>query len=72
MYATYTLWLGGIGLVLKSVSHFYFNRMLAAELVTALVLVAAAAFVSLTGHFGSQLAYIEGVGVQGKYLEQHK
>lgn len=71
-YAAYTLWLSGIGLVLKLVSHFYFNRKLATELMTALVIVASATFVSLTGHYGSQLAYVEGVGSQGRYLEPHE
>ncbi|WP_114780607.1 DUF2231 domain-containing protein [Botryobacter ruber] len=70
-FASYTLWISGIAVVGKAVSHFFFNRKRVAEVVIALFVVAAATFVSLAGHYGSQLAYIEGVGAQGRYLEQH-
>lgn len=43
------------------------NRIAAA--VIALVLLSSAYFVARTGHYGSQLAYIEGIGPQGKFLE---
>lgn len=71
-YASYTLWLSAIAVVVKSVSHFYFKRRRMAELVTVIVVVAAATFVSLAGHYGSQLAYVEGIGAQGRFLEQHE
>ncbi|MBF9252170.1 hypothetical protein I2I11_02580 [Pontibacter sp. 172403-2] len=71
-YATYTLWLSGIAVLIKAISHFYFKRRLMAEIVTVVVVVASATFVSLAGHYGSQLAYVEGIGAQGRFIEQHE
>lgn len=69
MYATWTLWLGGIAVLLKLISHFALHRKLWSEGVVAAVLLASAYTVSMAGHHGSQLVFIEGVGPQGKYLE---
>ena len=68
-YATWTLWLSGIAAVLKIVSHFLFKSVAWAEGITVAVLLASAYTVSVAGHCGSQLVYIEGVGPEGKYLE---
>ncbi|ARS38144.1 hypothetical protein CA264_21610 (plasmid) [Pontibacter actiniarum] len=67
--ATWTLWLSGGAIVLKAGSHFLLHRKRWAEGVVALVLLGAAVTVSMAGHLGSQLAFIEGVGPQGQYLE---
>lgn len=69
MYATWTLWLSGIAVLLKAGSHFFMKRAVWAEVVAVLVLLASAYTVSVAGHHGSQLVFIEDVGPQGKYLE---
>lgn len=68
-YASWTLWLSGIAILLKVGSHFFLNRAVWAEGVVVLVLLASTYAVSIAGHYGSQLVYIEGVGPQGDYLE---
>ena len=68
-YATWTLWLSGIAILLKVGSHFFLNRKRWAEGVVALVLLGSAITVSMAGHYGSQLVFIEGIGPQGEYLE---
>jgi len=69
MFAMWTLWLSGIAVLLKAVSHFFLKRVRWAEAIVAIVLLASAYTVSMAGHHGSQLVFIEGVGPQGKYLE---
>lgn len=69
MYATWTLWLSGVAVLLKVGSHFLLHRKVWSEGVVALVLLAVTYTVSMAGHLGSQLAYIEGVGLQGQYLK---
>ena len=69
LYADYTVWLSGIGVLLKIASHFILNRKIWAELVVAIVLAGAAYSVAVAAHHGAQLVHIEGVGPQGKYLE---
>lgn len=68
LFATITEWLSGIGLVLKVISHFFLRLQLWMEIVVLAVLLGTAVSVSLAGHEGAQLAYIEGVGPQGHYL----
>ncbi len=68
-YAMWTLWLSGIAVLLKAASHFFLKRVMWAEGVVAIVLIASAYTVSMAGHHGAQLVFIEGVGPQGKYLE---
>ena len=72
MYATWTLWLSGIAILLKVGSHFLLHRKMWAEGVVALVLLAVTYAVSMAGHLGSQLAYIEGVGPQGQHLKSER
>lgn len=71
LYADWTVWLSGIGVVLKGISHFFLHRRIWAEMVVALVLLGAAYSVAMAGHHGAQLVHIKGVGPQGKYLEMH-
>ena len=68
-YASWTLWLSGIAVLLKVGSHFFLDRAVWAEGVVVLVLLASTYTVSIAGHYGSQLVYVEGVGPQGDYLE---
>ncbi len=68
-FASYTTWFSGIALLMKVASHFLLKRKLWAEVVVAVVLIAAAYSVSTAGHYGAQLIHIEGIGAQGKFLE---
>ena len=52
-YASWTLWLSGIAVLLKVGSHFFLNRAVWAEGVVVLVLLASTYTVSIAGHYGS-------------------
>ena len=69
LFADYTIWLSGIGLLLKTVSLFLLKDKLWLEIIIALLLAGAAYSVSQAGHYGATLAHIHGVGVQGKFIE---
>lgn len=69
MYAMWTLWLSGIAVLFKGGSHFLLKRAIWAEIIVALDLLGSAYTVSMAGHHGNQLVFIEGIGPQGKYLE---
>ena len=68
-YASWTLWLSGIAVLLKLGSHFFLQRAVWAEGIVVVVLLASTYTVSIAGHYGSQLVHVEGVGPQGDYLE---
>ena len=72
MYADWTLWLSGIAILLKVGSHFFLKRKIWAEGLVALVLLGSGFTVSMAGHHGSQLVFIENVGPQGNHLESGK
>ncbi len=69
LYADYTLWLSGIGLLLKSISLFLLKDKLWLEIAITLLLVGAAYSVIQTGHYGATLIHIHGVGAQGTFIE---
>ncbi len=69
--ALWTLWLSGIALLLKAVSQFFLKQNRWMEILVFLVITGSVVTVSLTGHLGSQLVFIEEVGPGGNYLEQH-
>ena len=69
-YAEITVYLSIIVAFLKILTMF-FERKLIFELVIAVLMLGVAGAVSFAGHYGSQLVHIEGVGPQGKYLEEH-
>ena len=70
-FALYTIWLSGIGLLLKAASLFLFKDKLWFEIIIALLLTGAAYSVSQAGHYGATLAHIHGVGIQGNFIESH-
>lgn len=72
MYADWTLWLSGVAILLKAGSHFFLKRKIWAEGLVALVLLGSAFTVSMAGHHGSQLVFIENVGPQGNHLKSGK
>jgi uncharacterized membrane protein len=70
-YAYYTIYLSGLGLLAQLLSLFLFKGKRWSIAVAAVILIGAGYAVSMAGHYGAQLVHIEGVGPQGKYLEQH-
>ena len=71
-YAFYTLYLGGGALLLKVISYFFLDNNRIAEILVLLLLLAGTYTVAYSGHLGSQMVYIEGIGPKGKHLEEHK
>ena len=74
--ALYTWWFALVAWIAKIISHFFFQRKLWIESIVTLLLIGAAISVSITGHHGAKLVYMQGIGPMGKYLEsyhpQHK
>ncbi|MFW5831145.1 MAG: DUF2231 domain-containing protein [Prolixibacteraceae bacterium] len=70
-YASVTTWLAGIALFFKLISHFWMKRRMWSEIMIFLIITGSVITVSLAGHLGTQMAYIENVGPQGNYLEQN-
>lgn len=68
-YADFTVWVSGIALLLKIVSHFFLQRKWWMETLVVLALAGAVFSVSKAGHYGATLVHLHGVGPQGKYLE---
>ncbi|MGB7843342.1 MAG: DUF2231 domain-containing protein [Salinimicrobium sp.] len=71
-YAYYTLYLGGGALLLKVISYFLIDNNRIAEIIVLLLLLAGSYTVAYSGHLGSQMVYIEGIGPQGKHLEEQE
>ena len=71
-YAYYTLYFGGGALLLKMISYFLLDNNRIAEILVLLLLLAGTYTVSYSGHLGSQMVYIEGIGPQGDHLEEHE
>ena len=67
-YAFYTVWLSGLTFLLQGLGLFYklHQRSFAALVFVSALL--SAVFVSIAGHQGAKLVYVEGVGPQGKHL----
>ncbi len=70
--ASLTWWFSLIALLIKIPSHFYFKRKWWIEGLVALLLIASAVTVSIAGHHGAMLVYMQGIGPQGKYLDEYK
>ncbi len=71
LYAGYTKWLSLAAVVLKGLSHFIIKRKLWGEILVLIIMLGAAYSVSQAGHYGAALTHLHGIGVQGKYLENH-
>ena len=69
LYADWTIYLAGTALLAQLLNQFLFKGKRWSVAVVAFLLVGAAYVVSMAGHYGAQLVYLEGVGPQGKYLE---
>ncbi len=69
-FAEMTLTLSGAATLAGFSTVFKKYRKKAVELIALALILLAVISVSLTGHFGGILAYVYGVGTEGKYLEQ--
>ena len=70
-FAGYTLWLSGITLLLRGIGEFFKIQRRAYEILVLGFAVAAAGVLSVAGHRGAQLVYVEGVGPQGHLVSKH-
>lgn len=64
-YAAYTLWVSGLTFLLRGIGQYYRIHRRTYESLVLGSAVAAAIFLSLTGHRGAQLVYVAGVGPRG-------
>ena len=67
-WAYRTVYLTGAALIVQLVAQFKW-KMRWMKIVVFVVVLLAGVSVSITGHYGAQLVHIEGVGPQGKFLE---
>jgi uncharacterized membrane protein len=67
-FAGYTLWLSGITLLLAGIGKFFKIERRAYEILVLVSAVATAGVLSVAGHRGAQLVYVEGVGPQGRLV----
>ncbi|MCA8833319.1 DUF2231 domain-containing protein [Hymenobacter pini] len=70
-FAGYTLWLSGITLLLAGIGTFFKIERRAYEALVLVSAVATAGVLSVAGHRGAQLVYVEGVGPQGRLLDKN-
>ena len=70
-FAGYTLWLSGITLLLRGIGQFFKIQRRAYEILVLGFALAAAGVLSVAGHRGAQLVYVEGVGPQGHLVAKH-
>ncbi|UOR07699.1 hypothetical protein MUN82_21930 (plasmid) [Hymenobacter aerilatus] len=70
-FAGYTLWLSGITLLLRGIGQFFKIQRRAYEILVLGFALAAAGVLSVAGHRGAQLVYVEGVGPQGHLVSKH-
>ncbi|MDU0372242.1 DUF2231 domain-containing protein [Hymenobacter monticola] len=69
-FASYTTWLSGITLLLAGIGFYFKVQRRAYEVLVLVAAVAAAGALSVAGHRGAQLVYVEGVGPQGNLLDK--
>ena len=69
-FASYTLWLSGITLLLAGIGKYFKIERRAYEVLVRVSAVATAGVLSVAGHRGAQLVYVEGVGPQGRLLDK--
>ncbi|RAK62641.1 DUF2231 domain-containing protein [Hymenobacter edaphi] len=69
-FAGYTTWLSGITLLLAGIGFYFKVQRRAYEVLVLVAAVAAAGALSVAGHRGAQLVYVEGVGPKGNLLDK--
>lgn len=70
-YATFTIWLSIVAFLIQLVNHFMLKKKRWGTIIVSIFLLGGTYTVSEAAHYGSQLAYIEGVGPQGNFLEKN-
>lgn len=70
--AAFTWWFSVVALAAVLVSHFLIKRKWWMETVATLLLLSSAVTVSIAGHHGAMLVYMQGIGPEGKYLESYR
>ena len=68
-FAYTTLWLGSISTFIGII--YCYSSMRLVKWIYIILLLLVTMSVSITGHYGGKLAYVHGIGVQGKYLENN-
>jgi len=68
-FACTTLWLTSLAVLVAAICIWEPVRLL--RVGVALVLFLASLSVALTGHYGGTLAYVHGIGSQGRFLSSH-
>lgn len=71
LMAEFTKWLSLIAFVLKLFSQFFLKRKWWIETIVTVLLLISTVTVSIAGHHGAMLVYMEGIGPLGKHLESH-
>lgn len=71
LMALFTRWFSLLALVMKILSHFFLKRNWWIESAISLSLIASGITVSIAGHYGAKLVYLEGIGPLGKHLESN-
>ena len=67
-YAFYTVLLSGLTFLLQGISTFYKLHQRSFRAIVFISALVSAILLSVTGHQGAQLVYVEGVGPQGQHL----
>lgn len=67
-FAFYTVWMSGITFLLQGIGLFYKLNQRSFGVIVFVAALTSAIFLSITGHQGAKLVYVEGVGPQGKNL----
>lgn len=67
-FAFYTVWLSGLTFLLQGISIFYKLYQRSFQIIVFISALVSAIFLSIAGHQGAQLVYVEGVGPQGRNL----
>ena len=70
--ANLTWWFSLIALLIKIPSHFYLKGKWLSESIVAILLILSGITVSIAGHHGAMLVYMEGIGPMGKYLDSYR
>lgn len=70
-WADWTIYLGFVGLIVQFAYVFVLKGKRWVSAIAYLFILGSAYAIFHAGHYGAALVHIEGVGPQGKYLEQH-
>ena len=71
-FAYSTIWISGTALILKALNYYVFNKAFWIELLVSILILGCSVSVSIAGHYGAQLVYIEGIGPKGNQLDIRK